>query len=104
MEGPSLQRRIRRLRTVTLLAVAVGAACLAFLADRAGALRPLELRSVDTRFRLRGDRPPDPRLPVGAVDEASLARLPPRWPLPRGMHADVIDALRRAGARVIVYD
>ncbi|MBI5107050.1 MAG: adenylate/guanylate cyclase domain-containing protein [Solirubrobacterales bacterium] len=104
MSARHLPQRGRGLRTVALLAVAVSAAGLCVLADRANLLRPVELASVDERFRLRGAHAPDEPVAVVAIDEDSLRRLHQRWPLPRGRHADAIDALRRAGAQAIVYD
>jgi CHASE2 domain-containing sensor protein len=68
-----------------------------------GPVRRLEDRSLDTRFHVRGDHPISDFALV-AIDEASLSELEEQWPLPRGMHARVIDRLREAGARQIVYD
>ena len=41
---------------------------------------------------------------VVAVDDKTFADLQLQWPFPRRWHAQAIDRLRRAGARVIVYD
>ena len=41
---------------------------------------------------------------VVAVDDKTFADLQLQWPFPRRWHARAIDRLRRAGARVIVYD
>ncbi len=41
---------------------------------------------------------------VVAVDDKTFADLQLQWPFPRRDHAQAIDRLRRAGARVIVYD
>jgi len=38
------------------------------------------------------------------IDDASLAELKQRWPWPRSLHARLIDALKQAGAAVIVFD
>ncbi len=41
---------------------------------------------------------------VVEVDDVSFNELNQAWPFPRSLHADAIDRLRRAGARVIAYD
>ena len=58
-------------------------------------------------FRLRGSRPPPPDVLVVAIDRpaAEALGLPPnpnRWP--RTQHAELVDALQRGGAAVIVFD
>lgn len=60
--------------------------------------------------RLRWTAQPDRArqdIVVVAIDETSLRRLEPvigRWPWPRLVHAHLVDFLREAGAKVIVYD
>ena len=41
---------------------------------------------------------------VVAVDDVTFSDLKVQWPFPRRWHARAVDALRRAGARAIVYD
>ena len=58
-------------------------------------------------FKLRGSRPPPPEVLIVAIDRpaAEALGLPPnpnRWP--RTQHADLVDALHRGGAAVIVFD
>jgi len=68
-------------------------------------LEPLELKSYDLRFVLRGPLVPHPDLVIVAIDEESARRLKTRileWP--RSLHARLIRALHAAGARLIVYD
>src|SRR4051794_22275700 len=101
---PASPPRAPRARARALLAVAVVAAGLGVLAERANLLRPLELSSIDARFRLRGTQAPHARVAVVAIDEQSLADLGEPWPIRRSHHAAMLDALRRAGARTIVYD
>ena len=68
------------------------------------ALRGAELSSVDQRFSIR----PQPQQPtsvaVVAIDDKTFDTLNLRWPFPRARHGQVIDRLRRDGARVIVVD
>jgi CHASE2 domain-containing sensor protein len=67
------------------------------------ALHVLEEDTVQVRFSLRQPRPPDDIIVVG-IDERTFADLRSQWPFPRSLHGRVIDRLRRAGARTIVYD
>jgi hypothetical protein len=66
-------------------------------------LDSLELKSIDFRFQLRGNRPANPNIVVVAVDEASIAKLG-RWPWPRATHAKLIRELTHAGAKAIAFD
>ena len=67
------------------------------------ALNVLEEDAVQVRFRLREPQPPTDMVVVG-IDERTFADLRTQWPFPRSLHGRVIDRLRRAGARTIVYD
>jgi len=69
----------------------------------ASLLFALELKLIDWRFQERGRRPPPPDIVIAAVDEDAI-RQEGRWPWPRRKMAQVIDALRAAGARAIVLD
>ncbi|MFD1702033.1 CHASE2 domain-containing protein [Methylopila henanensis] len=48
--------------------------------------------------------PPAPDIVVVAIDEPSFAEIGQRWPWPRSLHADLIRAVRAAGARTIGLD
>jgi adenylate cyclase len=51
--------------------------------------------------------PPRPAPPVPvlvAIDEPSFADINKPWPWPRGLHGQLIESLRAAGARVIAFD
>src|SRR3954453_9084135 len=82
----------RTLAVCAILATAIG------VLNASGALRRPEASTVDARFSLRGSQGPSPRVVVVGIDDSA------GWPFPRSQHAAVIDALRRAGARRIVYD
>jgi adenylate cyclase len=62
-----------------------------------------ELKTLDARFRLRGDRRPDPSLVIVAIDQKSEDVLG-KYPFPRSNFADAVDFLREARARVIAFD
>jgi CHASE2 domain-containing sensor protein len=65
----------------------------------------LEDTTVAARFQLRPAAPPDDLAVVG-IDAATLSDYAAKasWPYPRSWHAQVIDELRRLGARKVVYD
>jgi adenylate cyclase len=97
-------------RRAALLAVALLASGLGVLAYATHLLRRPEQQSIDVRFAIRGSQPH--RLaPIAlvAVDDQTFSdfnnrQLHAQWPFPRRYHARVIDALRRAGAKVIAFD
>jgi response regulator RpfG family c-di-GMP phosphodiesterase len=68
-----------------------------------GALNRVERDSVDVRFSLRGPERAD-EIVVVSIDESTFSELDAKWPFPRTLHAEVVDQIRRAGARLIVYD
>lgn len=105
-------RRARRFRAP--LAIGAGACVLSlalyllttFAPGFAPALRllsELEARTLDMRFRLRGPRKPSPSIVIVAIDQKSEDVLG-RWPFPRTVFADTLNALREAGARVVAFD
>jgi adenylate cyclase len=66
----------------------------------------LELATIDARYEQRGtgDAPAIDEVVVLEVDDATDAAVEQRWPYPRDMHADALDALAAAGARAVVLD
>jgi adenylate cyclase len=92
---------------VALVAVGTGITC--YLTD---AFRSLELNTVDTRFSIRGERAPPEDIVIVGIDAQTFQafeRIPAfegkgRWPFAHDIHADVIDRLRRDGAKVIALD
>ncbi len=105
MPRRSSRRRSRRLRALlVLLAGCIGLAAGAAL-YATDALRRLELLTVDTRFDARGAQAPPEDIVVVGIDARTFSdyRFVP-YPLPRRLHARVIDRLVEAGAQVIAYD
>ena len=84
-------------------ALAVGAALTAYWTSFYP-LRAMELRSVDTRFQIRGTEEPPDDLVVVAIDDTTFSDLDLQWPFPRRYHARMIDRLHNAGAKAIAYD
>jgi len=98
--------RARRHRQRALLLAAVGllAAGIGIVSWATPLARRVELSSVDARFDVRGKQKPPADVVVVGLDAKSLAQLKAPIPLPRHFHAEVIDRLRKAGAKVIAYD
>jgi PAS domain S-box-containing protein len=78
-------------------------AALAVLVNGTGIFRDFELRTVDLRFRLRGPRAVRTPLAVVFIGDDSIEGLG-RWPWGWEQHALMIDVLRRAGARLVLFD
>jgi adenylate cyclase len=93
-----------RRRTILLLVAGVVATGLGVLCLATNALRTLDLDAVDARFSIRGTQAPPRDVVMVGLDARSLNLLQVRPPIPRSLHAQVIDTLRRDGARAIAYD
>jgi adenylate cyclase len=91
-------------RTALHLATGLVTVLLVLGAREAELLQPLELSSIDARFQVRGGHEPRPGIALVALDGRTLSALGMRPPLPRRIHARVIDRLHAAGAGLIAYD
>jgi adenylate cyclase len=105
MSGTRRQRR----KTAALLAVAALAGGLGVLAYATHLLRRSELQTIDARFSIRGARPAPSdivfvQISPAAEQELEKHHLDARFPLPRRYDAEVLDHLRRAGAKAIAMD
>src|SRR2546423_6039859 len=98
MPTPYLRARLVPVLLAGLLAAGVGVA-----AQLSGRLSGAEEATVAKRFHVRPTHRAD-GLAVVAIDDTTFAQLRRRWPFPRSLHAAVVDRLREAGARAIVYD
>jgi adenylate cyclase len=87
-----------------LAAVAIASAGIAVLIYLLGFFHDTELSSVNTRFSIRGDQQPRDDIVLVLIDDTTAHELPVRFPFPRSLHARVIDALTRGGAKTIAYD
>ncbi len=76
-----------------------------FLAPRLSLLRTFQLLWQDALFLLRGEEVSS-RSPVVvvAIDEPSFREIGLRWPWPRSLHARLVSALKKAGARAVAFD
>ncbi|NTV15569.1 MAG: adenylate/guanylate cyclase domain-containing protein [Desulfobulbaceae bacterium] len=59
---------------------------------------------MDQLFFLRGPQSPPAEIVIVAVDEPSFANLGLRWPWPRSLHAELVNALKEAGAKTVAFD
>src|SRR3954469_94379 len=109
MRRPSyavLMRRqsLHKYRFGLFVAVGVVAAAIAFTIDAAGLMDSQEQSTVDVRFGIRGSTGTPDDVRIVRIDDVTFGDLRTRWPFPRRLHAQLIDQLRKAGAKVIAYD
>ncbi|HET7455815.1 MAG TPA: adenylate/guanylate cyclase domain-containing protein [Solirubrobacterales bacterium] len=95
---------LRRRRELAILLVVVGAAAIAVVAYATHLMRSLEQQSVDARFSVRGTQAQPEEIVLVEVDDRTFSELGVQWPYPRSEHAEVIDRLRKAGAKAIAVD
>jgi adenylate cyclase len=105
MRGTHSQRR----NVVGLVMVAILAGGIGVAAYATHLLRRSELQTIDARFTLRGTRKPPSNIVFVAISvqterELKERHLESRSPLPRRFDAEVLDRLRRAGAKAIAMD
>jgi CHASE2 domain-containing sensor protein len=96
------RRRAVRRAAFAAASIAIGVGLV--LAYFSTAFATLERQSVDARFAIRGSVDPDPRVKLVGIDDETFSQLHMRWPLPRSLHAKVIDRLSQDGAKVIAFD
>jgi len=63
----------------------------------------LELKTLDLRFKVRGEMAPSSQIAIVAIDERSIKELG-RWPWSRSVFAGMVDRLSECGARIIGFD
>jgi adenylate cyclase len=96
--------RRARLRATLFVVAGVTAAGVMLGLEALDALKSLELRSVDTRFSVRGTQSQPEDVAVVAIDTRTFNQLKEQWPFPRRFHARVLDRLRADGAKSIAFD
>lgn len=98
----NLNPRQQRLLTIIVLIVAVWSAFLGLSFTKLW--QKVEYKEFDFLTVKTAARKSTLPISIVAIDEPSFAELNIQWPWPRGMHAKVIDNLRKAGAAVIAFD
>lgn len=68
-----------------------------------GFFADLENRSIDLRFRYRGELPHSNDVALVSITDTSIEKLGP-WPWPRARHAELLNRLASEGARVVAFD
>jgi adenylate cyclase len=93
---------VKKVRLVSWILAAATTLLVAVLYLRGG-FQGLENKSVDYRFKLRGDRVAHQDVVVITADEKSIAEMG-RWPWSRDVHGRLVDWLRQAGAKAVAFD
>ncbi len=97
--------RLSKFRLLVALALILGSVVLARLFTLFSFVESLQLKSVDSFFKLRGTvHPVDTTIVVVGVDDATFNSLEEKWPYPGSYYAQFVRNLTRAGARAIVFD
>ena len=95
-------------RSIIGLGIGLAAAVLAWVAGLTPFMETVELKTYDLRVRALADpRQASPDIVIVSISDASVRKLEPlvgRWPWPRLVHAQLIDFLSRAPAKVVAYD
>jgi CHASE2 domain-containing sensor protein/predicted Ser/Thr protein kinase len=92
-------------RRQILIGVVVGLACWAILggAYLGGVFEAFDLRMLDWRFHIRGERDASGIVAMVPIDDATI-RAYGRWPIPRDQYALLLTALAESGAKAIGID
>src|SRR3712207_1707400 len=88
---------------LAVLAATAAAVALALGAQVTHVLDRVADEAIGARFQLRGPGVPS-NVAVVATDDATFSDLEQQWPFPLSLHALVVDRLREAGAKFVVYD
>ncbi len=64
----------------------------------------LEHKAQDSLFRIRGAKQVSGDVVIVAIDDNTFQALNRPWPFPRDLHAKLIDNLKKAGAKEIIFD
>ncbi len=83
----------------------LGALCALFLQTVSGLgwLDKSNRSTLGWMFRVRGPRFPDPNIVIIVADDATVTRAK-SWPLPRSLHARVLQRLVEQGAKTVAFD
>lgn len=68
-----------------------------------GIWKDLELKTIDLRFKIRGERNPSNHVVIAGIEAKSIDAYG-RWPWPRSVFAQLIVRLKESGAKTIVFD
>lgn len=68
-----------------------------------GWLADFENRLLDLRFEIRGAKPLHKDLVLVVINDETIERFG-SWPWPRAIHANLVEKLKNAGAKIIAFD
>lgn len=91
-------------RPVRIVVLALATLIAVFFLSRLPGWQLADLRAFDYLSTLDDPYPPEDGPVIVAIDEPSLSAINTQWPWPRKLHADLVNALRAAGARAIGLD
>lgn len=91
-------------RSVRIVVLVLSTLLAVFFLSRLPGWHLADLRAFDYISTIDDPRPPADGPIIVAIDEPSLADINAQWPWPRRLHADLVRALRAAGARAIGLD
>jgi len=94
--------RAGRLTLRLVIAIAVGVAVTVAAGLRV--FEPVSGRAFDLLSSIAPAHPPGPGVVIVTIDEPSFSALGRPWPWPRDVHAQLIRALRQAGAKAVALD
>jgi adenylate cyclase len=89
---------------VKLAALTAFVAVFVSLVSLTGSWSLVDLRAYDYLSIVGRPELPEDGPIIVAIDEPSMAEIGSQWPWPRALHARLIEALRKAGARAIAFD
>jgi adenylate cyclase len=93
-----------RLRPSVFVAVALVATAVGLALYFTDPLHEIELKTIDTRFQIRGPQHPPSDLVVVAVDDLTFDKLGLQWPFPRRVQARVLDNIMREKPKAVAMD
>ncbi len=103
MEIPSQKPPKRRF--LSLLILSAIAVIFAVVLASVSVFRSLQLKTINSLFELRGTLTPvDTTIVIIAIDDQSIKSLPAKMPYPRSYYATLLRNLKRAGARLVIFD
>jgi adenylate cyclase len=94
----------RRLRVILFLAVGTLMTGIVVAAYLTNFSRDLEYKSVDARFKIRGDKTPPKNIVLVDVDAKTFDDLNAQWPFRRAWHGQVARRVTKGGAKLVVFD
>lgn len=96
-----------RKKTLCIVVIGLVSALIMVFLSNLVFFQNMEHRMTDFKFAVRGidyRGLEDADVVIVAIDDQSFASIPHRYPWPRTYHATLVENLRRAGARTILFD